>query len=318
MTANDLKNYKVLEKVPTTTTLNGLTLHTTPLPGGGSVLIHILNMVKGYKFNASYLDTVDEKVLTYHRIVESFKFSYSKRPHLGDPDKVPVENKTEFDKMKEDIISLAKAEMNRMKVNDTSTQKNSYYDQFFTTTEDDGTTHVSVIDKDGNAVSATDTINFAFGAKFRSMKTGIIYNNELADFFLNSTYGDKYPTPLYNAPGAGPLSSTCPSILVDKDAVLRQSIKNNEIRSVIIKKLMLSYNLTSAVEDARPQHAFFPEYIRNEKGYLLSDDIVEGLKKKNHRILQSSLNAIVQGIYVDGGKIYAKSDPRKEGVAAGY
>ncbi|XP_057310623.1 glutathione hydrolase 1 proenzyme-like [Hydractinia symbiolongicarpus] len=327
MTADDLKNYKVLEKVPITTTLNGLTLHTTPLPGGGSVLIHILNMVKGYKFNASYLDTVYEKVLTYHRIVESFKFSYSKRPHLGDPDKVPVENKTEFDKMKEDIISLGKAEMNRMKVNDTSTQKNSYYDQFFTTTEDDGTTHVSVIDKDGNAVSATDTINFAFGAKFRSMKTGIIYNNELADFFLNSTYGDKYPTPLYNAPGAGrrPLSSTCPSILVDKDGNVVMVVGGSggtritlSTAWVIIKKLMFSYNLTSAVEDARPQHAFFPEYIRNEKGYLLSDDIVEGLKKKNHRILQSSLNAIVQGIYVDGGKIYAKSDPRKEGVAAGY
>ncbi|XP_057310883.1 glutathione hydrolase 1 proenzyme-like isoform X2 [Hydractinia symbiolongicarpus] len=327
MTAEDLKNYKVLEKVPITTTLNGWTLHTTPLPGGGSVLIHILNMVKGYKFNASYLDTVDEKVLTYHRIVESFKFSYSKRPHLGDPDKVPVESKTEFDKMKEDIISLAKAEMNRMKVNDTSTQRNSYYDQFFTTTEDDGTTHVSVIDKDGNAVSATDTINFAFGAKFRSMKTGIIYNNELADFFLNSTYGDKYPTPVYNAPGAGrrPLSSTCPSILVDKDGNVVMVVGGSggtritlSTAWVIIKKLMFSYNLTSAVEDARPQHAFFPEYIRNEKGYLLSDDIVEGLKKKNHRILQSSLNAIVQGIYVDGGKIYAKSDTRKEGVAAGY
>lgn len=325
MTADDLKNYKVLEKVPITTMLNGLTLHTTPLPGGGSVLIHILNMVKGYKFNASYLDAVDEKVLTYHRIVESFKFSYSKRPHLGDPDKVPVQNKTEFDKMKEDIISLAMADRNRMKVNDTSTQENSYYDPFFTTTEDDGTTHVSVIDKDGNAVAATDTINFGFGAKFRSMKTGIIYNNELADFFLNS--GDKYPTPFYNAPGPGrrPLSSTCPSILVDKDGNVVMVVGGSggtritlSTAWVIIKKLMFSYNLTSAVEDARPQHAFFPEYIRNEKGYLLSDDIVEGLKKKNHRILKSSLNAIVQGIYVDGEKIYAKSDPRKEGVAAGY
>ncbi|XP_057302421.1 glutathione hydrolase 1 proenzyme-like [Hydractinia symbiolongicarpus] len=327
MTADDMKNYEVLEKVPIKTTLNGLTLHTTPLPGGGSVLIHILNMVKGYNFNASYLDTVDEKVLTYHRIVESFKFSYSKRPHLGDPDKVPAENKTEFDKVKEGIISQDLADMNRMKVNDTSTQENSYYDPFFTTTENHGTTHVSVIDKDGNAVAATDTINFSFGAKFRSMETGIIYNNELADFFLNSTYGDTYPTPFYNAPGAGrrPLSSTCPSILVDKDGNVVMVVGGSggtritlSTAWVIIKKLMFSYNLTSAVEDARPQHAFFPEYIRNEIGYLLSDDIVEGLEKKNHKILKSSLNAIVQAIYVEGEKIYAKSDPRKEGVAAGY
>ena len=87
---------------------------------------------------------------------------------------------------------------------------------------------------------------------------------------------------------------------------------------VIFKKLWLDYSLSAAIEDARPYHTLFPEYIRNEKENPLADDIVQGLKAKNHKILIKDLNAIIQGVFVDGDKIYAKSDPRKEGKAAGY
>ena len=87
---------------------------------------------------------------------------------------------------------------------------------------------------------------------------------------------------------------------------------------MIIKKLWLNYTLSDAIIDARPQHAFSPAYIRNENDYPLSQAIKDGLEAKNHVIKGSSLNAIIQGIFVEDDKIYAKSDPRKEGVAAGY
>ena len=61
-----------------------------------------------------------------------------------------------------DILNKTFAEQHRLKINDSFTQENSYYDPFFTTVEDEGTTHVSVIDRDGNAVAATDTINYAY------------------------------------------------------------------------------------------------------------------------------------------------------------
>ena len=87
---------------------------------------------------------------------------------------------------------------------------------------------------------------------------------------------------------------------------------------VIIKKLWLDYTLSDAIENPRPQHSFFPEYIRNENGMPLSDEMKAGLESKNHVIKDSRFNAIIQGIFVEDGKIFAKSDPRKEGKAAGY
>ena len=89
---------------------------------------------------------------------------------------------------------------------------------------------------------------------------------------------------------------------------------------MIIKKLWLHYTLEKAIIDARPQHSFSPAYIRNEKdeGFRLPPEMVTGLEGYNHVVKDSSLNAIIQGIFVEDGKIFAQSDPRKEGVAAGY
>ena len=86
-----------------------------------------------------------------------------------------------------------------------------------------------------------------------------------------------------------------------------------------MKKLWFGMELGAAVEDARPQHALFPQYIRNERRYPLSQGIIDGLRKKGHVIKRSSLYAVIQAIYKDKeGKVHAKSDPRKYGRAAGY
>lgn len=87
-----------------------------------------------------------------------------------------------------------------------------------------------------------------------------------------------------------------------------------------MKKLYLNYKLSDAIDDHRLQHTFSPNEIRNEIGYLLEEDIVEGLKTKGHKVKETGSNAIIQGIFIDktNNRIYAKSDKRKEGKASGY
>lgn len=85
----------------------------------------------------------------------------------------------------------------------------------------------------------------------------------------------------------------------------------------------MNYNLSHAIDDPRLQHTFSPNEIRNENGYLLQENIVDGLKAKGHTVKRTGSNAIIQGIFVDkvnntSIRIYAKSDKRKEGKASGY
>jgi len=335
MTANDLKNYQVKVRTPIRIKLNDeLTLHTSALPGGGSVLVHILNMVEGFKLSKDDESSMQKKILMYHRIVECFKFSYAMRPYLGDPDNIPAAGKADFEEYKDAILSKVNASKHRAMIDDDSTKPIGYYDPFFVTTEDQGTTHVSVLDEEGNAVSATDTINWAFGAKLRSTTSGIVYNNELADYFTKTSYKQSdgktttyFPKPKVNVPGPGrrPLSSTCPSIITDANGNVVMVVGGSggtritlATAWVIIKKLWLDYTLAEAIEDARPQHSLFPNLIRNEKGMPLSQEIIDGLKAKHHEFEDVPSNAIIQGIFVEDGTIFAKADPRKEGDSAGY
>ncbi|XP_065055046.1 glutathione hydrolase 1 proenzyme-like [Rhopilema esculentum] len=325
MSMEDLIGYKVLEKQPLVNKLGKLTHYTLPAPNGGPVLTHILNMNSGYNFTSADTSTIERSILTYHRIVESFKFSYAYRPYLGDPDHQT--NATEFMMNYNKVISKAQAELDRQRIDDSKTHNTSYYADFFAKAEGYGTTHVSVLAENGDAAAATDTINFAFGAKFRSLTSGIIFNNELADFFTNASYSG-YSWPKANAPGPGkrPLSSTCPSIIVDEngDVVMVVGASGGtritlSTAWVIMKTLWFGMELGAAVVDGRPQHALFPEYIRNEKKNPMDPAIIDGLRKKGHVVLTSSLFAVVQAIYKSkDGLVYAKSDPRKYGKSAGY
>ena len=87
-----------------------------------------------------------------------------------------------------------------------------------------------------------------------------------------------------------------------------------------MKVLWLNYSLTDAVNDVRVQHMFSPGYIQSETAeeYALPANLRKALEKKGHVIRNSSAHAVIQAIYIKDGKIYAKSDPRKQGKAAGY
>ncbi|CAG5117609.1 unnamed protein product, partial [Candidula unifasciata] len=160
ITRLDLQNYEAWEKKPLEIVLNGgIKLVSPPPPASGAVLSFILNILDGYNFTAGDLETDTFTTLTYHRIVEAFKFAYAKRTDLGDE---KFENVTELVR---NLTSKAYADSIRTLITDNATHGYEYYGPTFYDRDTTGTSHLSVVDQQGNAVSVTSTINGRFENK---------------------------------------------------------------------------------------------------------------------------------------------------------
>ncbi|KAL9980089.1 hypothetical protein ACROYT_G008632 [Oculina patagonica] len=153
-TLDDLKNYKVKFRRPMNGSVGNYSWYSTPPPGSGVVLSFILNILKGYNMKPSDRQGLNNSVLTYHRIVEAFKFAYAYRALLGDQD---FANVTEIVK---NMTNAEFAESIRRKIWDNQTFTDyRYYGNFYHSASNEGTSHLSVIAENGDAVSATTTIN---------------------------------------------------------------------------------------------------------------------------------------------------------------
>jgi len=323
-TLDDLKNYKVKFRRPMNGTLGNYSWYSTPPPGSGVVLSFILNILKGYNMKPSDRQGINNSVLTYHRIVEAFKFAYAYRALLGDQD---FANVTEIIK---NMTNAGFAESIRKEIwhNRTFTDYR-YYGDFYHNASHEGTSHLSVIAENGDAVSATTTINLFFGSKYRSNRTGIIYNNEMDDFSTpgeKNAYGVEPSESNMIQPGKRPQSSTAPSIFLDKDGVARLVIGasggtkiTTAISLVMMNYLWFNRTLPKAVVEPRLHHQLLPMYIRIDKDYPMPLAIQEGLQKLGHEVRNISGFAVVQAVARnEDGTLTGKSDPRKSGWAAGY
>lgn len=157
VTINDLKDYKVKwsEAVEFSITDDDNLL----LPNTAAVLIpSILNILKQYKFNSSSFDAeanVNETILTHHRIVEALKHVFAVRSRLGDPDFVDV------GKIVNDLLSPQYAQHIGQLIDDTKTYDEAgKYSAEFISPDDDGTSHVSIVASNGDAISVTSSINY--------------------------------------------------------------------------------------------------------------------------------------------------------------
>ncbi|XP_063271700.1 glutathione hydrolase 5 proenzyme isoform X2 [Prinia subflava] len=243
LSLEDLRAYKAEVSSALNITLNNHTTVFAPGPPmGGAVLMFILKVLEEFKFHKASLATPEEKVETYHYIAEALKFGNMLRPHMSDPAfseaQVPVGT----------LLSEQFAELARQRIDARGDHPLSHYSLLESLYSDKhksmGTSHISVLAADGSAVSATSTINYPFGSFVYSNQTGIILNNELADFCIANRS---------IKPGEKPPSAMVPSILISKsgDMLVIGGAGGGWIISAttmaIINKLWFGYDLEHAI-----------------------------------------------------------------------
>jgi gamma-glutamyltranspeptidase/glutathione hydrolase/leukotriene-C4 hydrolase len=291
ITLEDLKAYgeRQVFKSPLTTHLtNGnYTLYNPPPPASGAVLSFILGILDGYNFTPDDISDVKRKGLTYHRIAEAFKFAYAKRSRLGDEKFVDVRE------LVANMTSHEFAESIRAQIDDTKTHEVSYYGpDFGSVPEDSGTAHINVLAPGGGAVALTGTINTFFGARIRGRRTGIIFNNEMDDFSTPGTsnsFGVPASKSNFIVPGKMPVSSQCPTIVIDKDGrVIMTSGAAGGTRIttstsfIMANTLWFGLELKDAVDTSRLHHQLMPNELKYEPG--LEKAIIKELKDRKHNV----------------------------------
>jgi gamma-glutamyltranspeptidase/glutathione hydrolase len=309
MTLDDLKNYKAVWREPLVGSYRGRTVITMPPPSSGGVaLLQMLNVVEGYKFGqfkhntASYL----------HLLAEAMKHAFADRAeHLGDPDFVHVPIRKLTDK--------SYAAWVRGRISPDKTHGPTYYGYYNYEGEKGSTTHFSVIDRHGNAVACTQTVNTRFGSKLLVPKAGIVLNNEIDDFAIHGETGNVYGLIGNQAnslqPNKRPLSSMSPTIILNgarPEIVVGASGGPRIINATfqtIINLIEFKMPVRSAVESARIHHQWMPDRMSVESG-IAAEAKLE-LEKRGHALRTQSALGVVQAITWDGLTMNGAADSRK-------
>jgi gamma-glutamyltranspeptidase/glutathione hydrolase len=319
MTAADLKAYKAIWREPVHGTYRGFDISSMPPPSSGGVhLIQALNVLEGFPIREDGLNSA----INLHRMIETLRQCYADRSEwLGDPDfvKVPVEWLTS-----KQYASQIRAQIPDKKARVSDSIKPTSLPRH----ESDQTTHISVVDEKGWAVSMTYTLNFSYGSGLVAEGTGVLLNDEMDDFAAapNRPNGFGLLGGRANAiePGKRPLSSMTPTI-VQREGQFVAAVGSpggshiiTAVLQVILDIVDFDLNAQSAVCEARIHHQWFPDEVEYEQGF--SQDTIGILKSWGHNMRRAeSIGHCMLVRRLPNGDFEGGADPRRTGgTALGY
>jgi gamma-glutamyltranspeptidase/glutathione hydrolase len=314
MTPDDLKSYSAVIRPPVHGTYRGYDIVSMPQPSsGGIVLVETLNILEGFPLG----DMKQGSAASLHLLIEAMKRAYADRAHyLGDPDFVNTPTSA--------LITKDYATKLRASIDPDRATPAGDLPQIKPLHEGSNTTHFSVVDAEGNAVSNTYTLNFSYGVGLVADGTGVLLNNELDDFTAAPGASNAYGLVGFEAnlpgPGKRPLSSMSPTIVMkDGKVVLVTGTPGGSriistVLQVIVDVLDYKMDVAAAVAAPRLHHQWLPDEVRIEHGF--PDDVLAELRAKGHHVLEPMGATSANSILVTANGVLGAPDPRTRGAEA--
>ena len=311
MTMEDLAEYAVVSRTPVMIDYKGFRLHGCGAPASGAVALSILKVLEGYEdFGQSH--TLN---LSTHRLDEAIRFGYGKRASLGDPDF--VDGITVYEA---EILNQTFAEETRAKISDKHTLNVSDYDpDGFESHENHGTSHIVTMDESGMAISMTSTVNLFFGSGVMIPETGVIMNNQMADFSvpnISNVFG-YYPSPAnYVRPKKRPMSSITPIIAEFANGTLFAAFGASGGSRIITAVVQTALNLLDrnmtvykALKEPRLHDQLIPNHVIFEWDY--DNSTVDFMIGRSHNVTWGSAGSSSQAARIIDGHFEAVGEPRQ-------
>ena len=319
ITLEDLKAYRPAIRQPIHGTYRGYDVYSMSPPSSGGVhIVQILNILEQF----SIKEFGHNSQASLHVMAEAMKRAYADRSeYLGDTDFVNVPLKGLTSK------AYAKSLATQIPL-DKATPSKSIAPANPLPYESNETTHFSVIDKAGNAVANTYTLNFSFGSGLTAKGTGFLLNNEMDDFSAKAGVPNAYGLIGNAANAIAPekrmLSSMSPTIVMhnQKPFLVTGSPGGSRIITTTLQVIMNvidhGMNIQEAVNAPRVHHQWLPDEIRIEKG--ISIDTQRLLTEMGHTMVEKNPMGSAASILIDAAThtYYGAADPRRQGFAVGY
>ncbi len=317
MTVDDLKSYQPVIRTPVRGSYRGFEIISMPPPSsGGVVLLETLNILEGFALP----DMKQGSAPSLHVMIEAMKRAYADRArYLGDPGFIsaPV------------AALMSKEYAARQRAGIDLDHATPWTDALSATPpppprESSNTTHFSIVDSSGNAVSNTYTLNFPYGVGLVADGTGVLLNNELDDFTAAPGASNAFGLVGFEAnlpgPGKRPLSSMTPTIVLkDGRPVLVTGTPGGSriisaVLQIVVNVLDYKMDVAAAVAAPRVHHQWMPDEVRVERGF--SAETLDELRARGHQVIEPLGQTSANSIAVTPNGLLGAPDPRTRGAEA--
>ena len=310
LTAADLENYTVKVRSPIEAQYRGWRVISMPPPSSGGV---VLGQVLGVLEKDDIASLGHNSAAMIHRVAEALKHGFSDRArYMGDPDRIDVPVAQ--------LLSSARIQAIHDDFDPERTHPQAHYGTAVHAGTDGGTQHISVLDKDGLAVSLTTTINTSFASRVVAPESGVLLNNEMDDFVAQPGVPNHYGLVGSEAnavsPGARPLSSMSPTVLISPDGKERIVVGASGGPFIISSTLAVILNIIDfgmdtgeAVSVPRMHHQWAPDVLLVDTH--TSPDTIRMLEALGHRVKVMDFFSSVQVVHGREDAVQGAADPRK-------